>query len=221
MTTSLQQSNFVWLTFSLAALMLLSALTDEFPGVDALYLIKYANIVLLLIALQSLNSEKPWHRGLLGVIATLLLIVVFQGITSIRHLELAYLLFLAAFYIAAALRVRTQVLMTGTIDAHIMFGAIALYLLLGLIWSAWYGILLQFIPNAFEGINFVDWETNGGDLTYFSFVTLTTLGYGDISPISPLAKVLVVLEAMAGMFFLAIVVASLVGAMRNDSRASG
>jgi voltage-gated potassium channel Kch len=49
-------------------------------------------------------------------------------------------------------------------------------------------------------------------MTYFSFVTLTTLGYGDISPVTPVAQVLVVLEAVTGMFYIAIIVASLIGA---------
>jgi voltage-gated potassium channel Kch len=52
--------------------------------------------------------------------------------------------------------------------------------------------------------------------TYFSFVTLTTLGYGDMSPTTPTAQVLVVLEAVTGMFYLAIIVASLVGSMREN-----
>ena len=52
-------------------------------------------------------------------------------------------------------------------------------------------------------------------MTYFSFVTLTTLGYGDISPATPIAEVLVILEAVTGMFYFAIVVASLIGAAKN------
>ncbi|MBT8054181.1 MAG: potassium channel family protein [Gammaproteobacteria bacterium] len=52
--------------------------------------------------------------------------------------------------------------------------------------------------------------------TYFSFVTLTTLGYGDISPATPLAEVLVILEAVTGIFYLAIIVASLMGSLRDQ-----
>jgi voltage-gated potassium channel Kch len=60
-----------------------------------------------------------------------------------------------------------------------------------------------------------NWYDNLPTMTYFSFVTLTTLGYGDISPAKPMAEVLVVLEAITGMFYLAIIVASLVGARRD------
>ena len=64
------------------------------------------------------------------------------------------------------------------------------------------------------GIAAGPWYDNLPTTTYFSFVTLTTLGYGDISPVRPMAEVLVILEAIFGMFYLAVIVASLVGAKR-------
>ena len=76
--------------------------------------------------------------------------------------------------------------------------------------------MLQFAPNALSGIEYTHWHESAGDLTYFSFVTLTSLGYGDVSPLTPIAKVVVVLEAMTGMLYLAIVVASMVGALQRD-----
>ncbi len=60
------------------------------------------------------------------------------------------------------------------------------------------------------------WGENFSNAAYFSFVTLTTLGYGDISPTSPVAQVIVYLEAIAGVFYMAIVVASLVGASQTN-----
>jgi len=55
------------------------------------------------------------------------------------------------------------------------------------------------------------WYDNFADVAYFSFVTLTTLGYGDISPIVPIARFLVYMEAIVGVFYMAILVASLIG----------
>jgi len=52
---------------------------------------------------------------------------------------------------------------------------------------------------------------------YFSFVTLTTLGFGDLLPVSPLARFLVYMEAVTGVFYMAIVVSSLVGARMSKS----
>ena len=53
-------------------------------------------------------------------------------------------------------------------------------------------------------------------MTYFSYVTLTTLGYGDIVPISPLARSLAVLEALTGVLFLAVLISRLVGSYRSE-----
>jgi voltage-gated potassium channel Kch len=81
-----------------------------------------------------------------------------------------------------------------------------------------YTIVLEVWPDSFRGIEAGPWYDNIPNTTYFSFVTLTTLGYGDISPTRPMAEVLVVLEAVTGMFYLAVIVASLVGAMIAHNR---
>ncbi len=73
-----------------------------------------------------------------------------------------------------------------------------------------YLLLAEFIPDAFSGIDAVNWKNNLPDFIYFSFVTLTTLGFGDLLPLSPLARFLVYMEAVVGVFYMAIVVSSTV-----------
>ena len=214
--TSLRESNFIWLTFCLAAMMFLRALTDEFPGFFTLHLIEYANIALLLMALHCLRTGKTWYRSQMAVLIAMFVVVIAQSTTTLNHLDLAYLLLSMVFISSATYMVGKQVLMTGSVSMQKMIGSIAVYMLLGLIWSAWYGVVLQFAPNALSGIEYTHWHESAGDLTYFSFVTLTSLGYGDVSPLTPIAKVVVVLEAMTGMLYLAIVVASMVGALQRD-----
>ena len=70
---------------------------------------------------------------------------------------------------------------------------------------------LPICPNAFNGLAHASWYQNFPVVTYYSFVTLTTLGYGDISPLLPLARFLVFMEAVVGVFYMAILVASLIG----------
>ena len=62
------------------------------------------------------------------------------------------------------------------------------------------------------------WHQASLQLIYFSFVTLATLGYGDISPATPIGQVIVILEAVTGTFYMAIVVASLIGAYFGQQR---
>jgi len=120
------------------------------------------------------------------------------------------------FFLAVALTASSRVLLQGgEVDRNKIIGAIAIYLLLGLIWSTVYLILLEVSPTAFNGMEHLAWEDNFSRSTYFSYVTLTTLGYGDISPAEPLSRVLVYLEAMVGTFYMAIVIASLIGARKS------
>lgn len=92
-------------------------------------------------------------------------------------------------------------------------GAIAVYLLLGLMWAFLYQTVSLLVPGAFvESVSIPELPHIGDrrDFTYFSFVTLTTLGYGDIIPAHPVARVLVILEALIGQLFPAILLAWLV-----------
>lgn len=96
---------------------------------------------------------------------------------------------------------------TVTIDS--IQGGIAIYFLSGVFWAFLYQTLLLFDPDA---ILFSDHVLGAfSDLIYFSFITMTTLGYGDIMPISRMAKNMAVLEAVWGQTYLAVLVARLVG----------
>jgi hypothetical protein len=89
-----------------------------------------------------------------------------------------------------------------------LFGAIVLYLLLGLMWGVLYSALEAHSPDAFSGH-----PGTAGTLTdwvYFSFVTLTTVGYGDITPVATSARSLAMLEALTGQLYPAIIIARLV-----------
>jgi hypothetical protein len=101
-----------------------------------------------------------------------------------------------------------QTLRAGPVNLHRILGAVAAYLLLGLIWAAAYGLVAQLRPGAFTGpVSLVD-GTRG--FLYFSFLTLTTVGYGDVLPVHPAARSLAMLEAVTGPLYLAILVARLV-----------
>lgn len=99
------------------------------------------------------------------------------------------------------------VLWRGSITTRRIQGAIAVYLLLGFIWAQVYELVALLHPGAFtgavEGRGSLPW-------TYYSFVTLTTMGYGDIMPVHPLARAVAVLEALTGQLYLAIMLARLV-----------
>jgi hypothetical protein len=105
-----------------------------------------------------------------------------------------------------------QVFRQGAINTHRILGAVAVYILLGTIWSLFYNLVELQLPGAFQlppGA-LGNPQILQAHLGYFSFVTLTTLGYGDIVAVHPVARTLVVLEALVGQLFPAILLARLV-----------
>jgi hypothetical protein len=110
---------------------------------------------------------------------------------------------------------------------HRIIGAIVAYLVIGLVWALVYGFIEVVEPGSFTiADNIAAWvESDPADkpfsvFIYFSFVTLTTLGYGDVTPVSDAARNLAWLEAMVGQLYLAIMIAGLVAVQISESQAS-
>lgn len=114
-----------------------------------------------------------------------------------------------------------QVFREGPITAYRIQGAIVVYLLIGLVWATAYELVQGVLPGAFQ---FAQGGASGlrsaHGLVYFSFVTLTTTGYGDITPVHPVARSLAMAEALTGQLYLAILIARLIS-MRISSRDRG
>jgi hypothetical protein len=100
---------------------------------------------------------------------------------------------------------------SGPVNGNHILGAVAIYLLVGLMWSEAFLFVYLASPAAF---NFSPgtqaFEPPVAEMLYFSFVTLTTLGFGDITAVHPIARSLVMMEGLIGQLYPAIVLASLV-----------
>jgi len=113
-----------------------------------------------------------------------------------------------------------------TITADTISLSVSVYLLIGLTWTFIYALVFQFQPNA---INFGSVQHAGAHrpeeifpvLGYFSLATLTTTGFGDIVPVTLQARFIAVFESIAGQFYLAIMVARLVGMQLNQGSTGG
>jgi len=103
------------------------------------------------------------------------------------------------------------------VNSEVLCAGIAVYLLLGLVWSLAYTLVASLDPSAFAfqagptGVESKIGTTMRGETAiYYSFVTLNTVGYGDIVPVSGFARILAVLESTVGLFYMALLVARLV-----------
>lgn len=125
-----------------------------------------------------------------------------------RLLFFVYITHLALFYVMRDERV--------TLDT--IYGAISVYFLIGMTWAHMYSVLEIFNPGSFAGaynpfdVVLDKYSSNFlSDFVYFSFVTLTNVGYGDIAPLSLPARTFAIIESAFGQLYLAILVARLVG----------
>jgi len=116
-----------------------------------------------------------------------------------------------AFVLLLAVVVTIQVFRPGNVTHHRVQGAICVYLLAGLAWAYSYEILwiLDHLALHLPPVYLIV-PARTGLLRYFSFVTLTTLGYGDILPVSPFARALATSEALFGQLYPAVMIARLV-----------
>ena len=104
------------------------------------------------------------------------------------------------------------VLRAPSVTAEVLCASLSAYLMLGLLWTMAYWLVDQFTPGGAFSFN-----TGGGTHSmsgftgfYFSFITLSTVGYGDITPVSRLARWLAAMEAMTGLLYVAVLIARLV-----------
>jgi hypothetical protein len=118
------------------------------------------------------------------------------------------------FFVYVVAILLTHVARAKRADAETLYGAAAVYLLLGLLWALGFEIGETLRPGSLTlglGGEAIGGPGNFRTLIYYSFVTITTLGYGDVTPTSELARLLALLEAVLGQLFLVVVVARLVG----------
>jgi hypothetical protein len=123
----------------------------------------------------------------------------------------------SAFFLVTTVTMFTDLVRCEKVTSNTIYEGITVYLLLGLTWFALYNIAELLHPGSFRGLSQTDGiATPSSELLYFSFVTLSTTGYGDITPATPHVRSLAILEAVTGVLYIATFVARLVAAYRTD-----
>ncbi len=177
-------------------------------------IIAVAGAIVMITGLYTVSAgRRSFVLALIGafcviVVDTLRIAFPTEAVVMTSHI-LTVILF-GAFSVA----ILADVLRPGKITSDKIYGAICVYLSLGFFWTFLYAILASYDPKSFGGISPAgpsDYIEHLLELRYFSFVTLATLGYGDIVPRSVAARTFATMEAIVGQFYIAILVARLVG----------
>ena len=179
-------------------------------------IIVYFGVLLLIgvLASRRIHNLTDFYVGIaLGTPAVVTINIMFLS-RETPILDFMTLVTIVPFFAYAVVTTLYRILKAKIITRDEIFGAAALYLLMGLTWSMAYGVMEYIHPGNFN------FKPEGfPDLIYFSFVTMTTLGYGDMLPVSDPARSLALLEAVAGVLYTATLIARLVGAF-EATRAS-
>ena len=206
--------------FMLASLLLILAF---FPFFNQEPLAQVAfNVIFSLIFLSSLYtisvSKREFYIGLIFCIPALITRWLTYYLTDPFSVILNYVVtfFFFTFMIVA---IFYAIFKVKKVSMNMVYGATCVYLLMGIAWAIIFALIDYFVPSAFQGIDNSPFQQGSLDmltfrfenLLYYSFVTLTTLGYGDIIPLFPGAQFLSIIEAITGQLYIATVIARLLG----------
>ncbi len=177
----------------------------------ALIPILFLLIVITVLLTLDLRRIFFWLCLCLGFVASLFKLIVLLLNPPVE--EAFYLIFIALsvnilFLMIVIVIFLTKIFSEDNVTGESIKGGISIYFLLGYLWTYLYNLALLLNP---EAISFPAHASELSNILYFSFTTLTTLGYGDITPVSLLARNLTILESTIGQIYLTVLIARLVG----------
>ena len=203
-----EQHNFYFLLAGLILFMTVLPLLSDLSLVADTLVSELSLTLVLLIGVWTLEGNRwVFRAGLLLVALTLVATLSYFLWPSARISHAVELLSLVFMLLSAVMAFRA-VFLAGDVNLNRLAGAASLYLLIALIWALLYSILHRAHPGAISGLPV---HATLWDCLYFSVTTLTTLGYGDVLPLSAAARTLASVEVVLGQFYLTILVAALVG----------
>jgi voltage-gated potassium channel len=193
------------------------------PRADSAQLIEFALLAMTLGAVV-VELRAPGQSRLVPITlaACVILATGVDYTVRLRHLPLIASAMAAVFAGVVVWLAYGSVMQPHRPVADRIVGAICVYVLIGLGWASVYETLDGVIPGSFRFPADTAWTTPSPTrYRYFSFVTLATLGYGDVTPVTALAGTLASIEAIAGQLYIGITVARLVALSLADRAGSG
>jgi hypothetical protein len=208
---SLPQGNFFYLLVSLLLIFLVYPFVKE-----SVLGVRFLDIILSAILLSAIYAVS--QKKQLFIIALVLALPTLAIHWSKYFVSDPYVFFAgesmtALFLIFTGSIILIHVFRDEEVTANKIAGAICVYLLIGLTWGIFFALIEDFQPGSFliEHTQVTSMEEKIPQMMYYSFVNLTTLGYGDITPLAPPARTFSIVEAIIGQMYLVVLVARLVG----------
>jgi hypothetical protein len=203
--------------FLLLALLLLISLTPFLgthrAGEVILIISLYATLTAAILTMQ---GKRALQRIAIIVAVPVVLIEIAGFFYPSHALMILDFSLLIAFFGFVSVGLFTFLGKPGTITSGRIYASASLYLMLATFWFALYNLTEEIYPGSFAQTGVVPAAmVHRSGFLYFSLITLTTVGYGDIVPVSPVARVITALEGVTGVLYIAITVARLVAAYQR------
>jgi hypothetical protein len=202
------KERFLGLLTFIITLIVVGPLIEEFVHLRILYDILWSAV--LVSAIYAVSHKK--HHIPIAVLLALPMLASILSRYFVVNLALDVVGSLcgAAFFIFAIIQILIFIYSQKEVTRDLIVGAALVYLLMALMWTFIFGAVESLHPGSFS-IPEIEGISTSRSFLYYSFVTITTLGYGDITPVSSLARSLCILEAVTGQLYLVVQVSWLVG----------
>jgi hypothetical protein len=176
--------------------------------------------VIMVAAVYAVSERKrrAVTASLLG--APMLIFMWLSNFYSSDWIAVCASFFAALFFCYNIILLLEFIFRESRVTKEVLFAAISVYLMMGIMWAGVYALMGNLDPSSFE-IGSLENKDPNFIYTYYSFVTLTTLGYGDIAPMTDIAYSLAIMEAIIGQLFLTVLVARLVALHITHSNEQG
>jgi hypothetical protein len=216
---ALKDHSYIYLLIGLVSYLLIIPILDDYTGLPATALRLIAFTLVLMVGLWTLQVSRLWF-----ICAIVLAVTSLAANITALNLDgktdtFAALLLFFAFLGVVLLVIVKHLFSANRLTINRLVGAICVYMLIGIQWSLLYNMLSVVSPEAFAVNNPIN-SADTHEWLYYSFVTLSTLGYGDITPLSATGRALAYMEAIVGQFYIAILVAGFVGAYIAENSSS-
>ena len=203
-----KRDRYLFLLISLLSIILITPLFEGLVEITTLL-----DILITLIFLSSLYAVSKKGQSLRIGIGLLLPVIVTMWLTYLVHIP--YLSLVGdgcsiLFFAFTIILILSSVFKEDEITLDVIYGAVVVYLLMALMWAFTYDLLETLRPGSFQ-VTETHSQGTRVHFVYYSFVTITTVGYGDILPVSLTARSLSILEMVVGQIYLIVLIARLVG----------
>ena len=216
MNTARHDRYSLMLLISLIVFLILSAFVSEYQLLGEVILAVSIYVTLITGTLElSQKRNWRWPGTLLAGISMLIMLLHF--FYRNHTVMIANWICLAAFLGFVSVALFSYLGLPGSVTSGRLYGLVSLYLLLAVFYFAIFNLLETLHPHSFmETAIPVSHNISRHSLLYLSLITLTTLGYGDIVPVTPQARLVAAFEATTGVLYIAITVARLVAAYQKE-----